>query len=594
MYLAYQPIATTIKHDTEQLYLPLGVGMLLLYAALMRILRDSRKLRARAAEKEHLALHDPLTELANRSLFKTRVEQALNRRRRGLNAFAVAFVDLDDFKAVNDSMGHSAGDELLVEVAQRLRQSVRVGDTVARLGGDEFAILLADTTNAADVAEVAERIVRSLQTPVSILGQDVAAQGSVGIVMASGEEAADDLLQHADVAMYTAKAAGKDRYEFFQPQMHAAVLERLQLEADLRQAIQRQEFSIFYQPILELQTGRIAAAEALIRWRHPERGLLGPQAFIAVAEATGLIVPIGELVLETACRQACRWQRQYPSEPPLSISVNISAQQLKDPRLLGSVSRILKESELDPGCLILEITETVWVERSQARLIGVLQELKGLGVRLAMDDFGTGFSSLSYLEYLPIDILKIDKCFVDGINKGSEGSALAAALVKVGEALHLKTVAEGIEQAAQAGQLRALGCSMGQGFLFAQPMTASSMDRLLRRASTGERWLSGELQLGLDVASSARRTALGHGLRVLRGEMVELTLRRRDDGAESWWNRGSYREEVLRALREDDSVRLDGDEVRVCVLADRKGAQRIQSALPDWVIELCSEGGAAL
>src|SRR5919108_5736527 len=371
--------------------------------------RDISERKALEEQLAHQAFHDSLTKLANRALLKDRVDHALARAARRGRPLAVMLLDLDGFKAVNDSLGHEAGDELLVTVATRLLECVRPTDTAARLGGDEFAVLIEDLASPGDFAVVAQRVLDSLQAPFHLHGKDVFVRGSIGIAMCGGgENTSDELLRNADVAMYMAKAEGKNRFELFNPSMHSAMLERLDIEADLRRAVERGEFVLHYQPTVVLQTGRIAGIEALVRWQHPDRGLMAPADFIAIAEETGLIVPIGEWVLHEACRQTRQWHVEHPKEPPLKISVKLSARQLAQENVVRVVERVLAETGLDPSTLTLEITESA-VMNDHVTTIVRLNQLKALGVRIAVDDFGTGYSSLSYLRRFPIDVLKIDR-----------------------------------------------------------------------------------------------------------------------------------------------------------------------------------------
>ena len=363
------------------------------------------------AQLAHQAFHDPLTDLANRTLIRDRVEHTLDRRTAHDRPVAVLFVDIDDFKTVNDSLGHSAGDALLVELSQRIRGCLRAGDTAARLGGDEFAILLEETQDAEGVAE---RIGIALTEPFVLDMKEVFVTASVGISISEvGQGGADELLRNADAAMYSAKSRGKARSVVFQPDMHIRALQRLDLEAELRRAIEREEFRLHYQPLVEAGSGRIAGLEALLRWAHPERGLVGPNEFIAIAEDTGLIRPIGRWVLEQAAHQAREWQVRYPDQR-LHMSVNLSAPELAAHGLPTELRRVLAESGVDPSTLVLEMTERVLMSDTETTMER-LQLLRDLGVRLSVDDFGTGFSSLSYLHTFPIDALKIAKPFLDGI-----------------------------------------------------------------------------------------------------------------------------------------------------------------------------------
>jgi diguanylate cyclase (GGDEF)-like protein/PAS domain S-box-containing protein len=427
----------------------------------------------------HQAFHDGLTGLANRTLFTERVEQALARI--GPTDVAVLFVDLDDFKHVNDSLGHAAGDQLLVAAARRLKSCLRPTDTAARFGGDEFAVLLERVANREAAAAVAARVIDSLHQPFGLQGHTIPIKASVGVAVGRrGVDDADGLLRNADVAMYAAKAGGKDRYELFRPDMHADMLQRLELEAELRHAADRGELVLHYQPIVELSSGRITKVEALVRWQHPTKGLLSPAAFVPLAEDQGMIGAIGEWVLIEACRQARCWQDRFQGVPPLSMHVNLSGRQLQQPGLIAEVAQALEACALEPGLLTLEITETVLMADTDT-VSQRLHDLKQLGIFMAIDDFGTGYSSLSYLRRFPIDMLKIDKAFVDGIGKGREDAALAHAIINLSHTLQLHTIAEGIELPEQAASLAALGCDDGQGYHFARPLTAEAMTELLER-----------------------------------------------------------------------------------------------------------------
>jgi diguanylate cyclase (GGDEF)-like protein/PAS domain S-box-containing protein len=442
--------------------------------------RDVSDRKELEAQLVHQAFHDGLTGLANRTLFAERVEHALARP--GQEDLAVLFIDLDDFKHVNDSLGHAAGDQLLIAAARRLQGCLRPTDTAARLGGDEFAVLLERVADPDSASAVAGRVLDTLHKPFGLNGRTIPIKASLGVATGRpGADEVEELLRNADVAMYAAKAGGKDRFELFHPDMHEDMLQRLELEAELRHAAGRDQLVLHYQPIVELVSGRITRVEALVRWDHPTRGLLPPAAFIPLAEEQGLIGPIGAWVLLQSCLQARRWQDQFPDAPPLSIHVNLSGRQLEERALVGEVVHALELSRLSPRLLTLEITESVLVTDIEA-MSARLRELKGLGVLLAIDDFGTGYSSLSYLRRFPIDMLKIDKAFVDGIGQGREDTALAHAIVKLSHTLQLHAVAEGIEQAEQAAHLAALGCQDGQGYLFARPLVASAMTELLARS----------------------------------------------------------------------------------------------------------------
>ena len=450
--------------------------------------RDVTERTVLEAQLTRQAFHDALTGLPNRALFTDRVSHALKRRGRQHRGVVVLFVDLDDFKAINDSLGHQAGDRLLQEVGERLRTTVRPGDTVARLGGDEFAFLLEDVSDPADAEEVADRVAISLGAPLAVGGVEVALRASVGIAVAEDSDTAADLLRDADTAMYTAKARGGGSHERFVPAMREAAISRFELGTDLRRAIDRQEFVLHYQPVVDLRLGRILGFEALVRWQHPTRGLLSPAGFIPAAEATGLIVPIGRWVLEEACRQAHAWQLATLTEPPLTMSANLSARELREPGLIEGVADILERTGVDPATIVLEITETSMVEDADGA-IATLRALKALGVRLAIDDFGTGYSSLSYLRRLPVDVLKLDRSFVVPSGRGDRESALVDAVFRLGRSLGLVTIAEGIEDAEQRDRLISLGCRVGQGYLFARPMAEPAALEFLRtygKAPVGE------------------------------------------------------------------------------------------------------------
>jgi diguanylate cyclase (GGDEF)-like protein/PAS domain S-box-containing protein len=447
--------------------------------------RDVTERKRLEDELAHQAFHDSLTNLANQALFRDRVEHALARVRTGSFHVAVLFLDLDNFKTVNDSLGHPAGDELLVGVTKRLQSCLRAADTAARLGGDEFAVLIEDTTRAGDAIALAVRILAALHAPFSLAGHDVVVGASIGIAHDGPGIEADQLLRNADLAMYTAKTHGKSRYEVYAPEMHATAVERLALETELRRAISRDELRLQYQPIVTLSTSEIRGFEALVRWEHPTRGLLSPDRFIPLAEECGLIDEIGRWVLEHACAQARTWQLAHPERPLLSISVNLSPRQLRDEGIVDLVAKVLQETGLPPAALTLEITETAMMHDAETALVR-LTALRALGVRLAVDDFGTGYSSLSHLQRFPIDELKIDRSFVQGIDQGPEESSLARAIVRLARTLRMDAVAEGIENPAQLDILRSLGCENGQGFHLCRPADASVIDALLAPAAETE------------------------------------------------------------------------------------------------------------
>ena len=441
--------------------------------------RDVTERNALEAQLAHQAFHDSLTGLANRALFRDRLSHALVRATRSMQSVAILFLDLDDFKAVNDSLGHEAGDALLVGVAARLGECVRASDTVARLGGDEFAILIEEGTSE-EVDKIADRVLEVLGAPLMVQGHEVFVRGSVGIATAAPDSAsAEDLLRDADAAMYHAKRSGGARAERFEPGLHAAALERLALATDLRRALERNEFEVHYQPIVDLQTEMIRGVEALVRWHHPERGMLSPLTFIPLAEETGLIGALGIWVLREACRQVRAWQCLQPAgEARLNVSVNLSAWQFHQADLVDQVASAIADADLDPGSVTLEITEGLLLQDGQS-VMDRLNALKALGINLALDDFGTGYSSLSYLRRFPIDVLKIDKSFVDGMTNGAEQAALVRTIVALSESLQLRTVAEGIEEQHQMEHLRSLGCDRGQGYLWAKPLPAESLAELL-------------------------------------------------------------------------------------------------------------------
>ncbi len=441
--------------------------------------RDITERRALEEQLVHQAFHDPLTGLANRALFGDRVAHALSRRHRDRRPLIVMFTDLDDFKTINDSLGHEAGDLVLVEVAERLRSAIRPGDTVARLGGDEFAFLLEDVVDKGDGEAVAERIIATLTNPIRVATSEVVVSASIGIAVGGdSRDDAGDLLRDADVAMYTAKRRHRGGFVAYEPTMHAAAVARLELEGDLRRAIDEHEFVVHYQPIVVLGDGRITGFEALVRWQHPRRGLVPPSDFIPAAEATGLIVPIGRWVLREACAQAQQWLAAFPDDQKLTMSVNLSVRELQEPGLVEHVEDVLRATGLPPANLVLEITETSMVEDAEETL-ATLHALRKLGVRLAIDDFGTGYSSLSYLRRLPVDVLKLDRSLVASSGEVQRDAALVEAVFRLGHDLGLQTIVEGVEEPEQRSRLVALGCELGQGFLFARPMDAAAATEAL-------------------------------------------------------------------------------------------------------------------
>jgi diguanylate cyclase (GGDEF)-like protein/PAS domain S-box-containing protein len=440
---------------------------------------DVTERRAFERELTDLALNDRLTSLPNRTLFQDRVSRALARRHRHQGSVAALLVDLDNFKLINDSLGHQTGDELLIVVAERLRGCLRVDDTLARMGGDELGILIEDAANEAEVVAVAERLLQALRAPFHIGKQELFTSASIGIALggASGGQAAG-LLRDADLALYQAKARGKARWALFDPGLNDVAHERLELETALRTAIERDELWVAYQPIVDLATGAIQEVEALLRWRHPTLGEISPSRFIPVAEQSDLIGQIGNWVLRAACHQAARWQAEAPTRTPVTVSVNLSGRQLQDPGVVEMVAQALAETGLDGSLLKLELTESVVMQFAEES-IDVLRRLKTLGVQLAIDDFGTGYSSLAYLKRFPVDVLKIDRSFVDGIGKDMRDAAIIQGIIALAGSLGLKVTAEGVETAEQAICLKRLGCNLAQGYYYAKPLPTAEVDSLL-------------------------------------------------------------------------------------------------------------------
>jgi diguanylate cyclase (GGDEF)-like protein/PAS domain S-box-containing protein len=440
---------------------------------------DITERKALEAELEHRAFHDELTGLPNRALLRDRIGQALMLARRQPGGVALLFLDIDNFKVINDSLGHAEGDKLLVQLATRLKSCVRETDTISRFGGDEFAILLASVTGIEDAIDVAERIEQALQRPFAIAGRDLLVTSSIGIVLSlDGDDTPDDLLRQADVAMYRAKTGGRNRFAVFDAHMHAAAVHRLELEEDLRAAIDREELRAYFQPKMSLVTGEVVGLEALVRWEHPTRGLISPADFIPLAEETGLILPLGEWMLREACRRCREWSALYRGPEPFAISVNLSARQFQQPDLVTRVERLLRETGLDPQLLAFEITETVVMDDAEST-VERLRTLKALGVRLAIDDFGTGYSSLAYLKRFPIDVLKIDRSFINGLGSSREDTAIVGATVNLAHALDLLVVAEGVETPQQLNLLRNFGCDRAQGYFFSAPLPPEAIPALL-------------------------------------------------------------------------------------------------------------------
>jgi diguanylate cyclase (GGDEF)-like protein len=446
--------------------------------AIANVLANAVERRRTEERTQHEALHDALTGLPNRSLFLDRLQHALSVAARRRTAIAVLFLDLDQFKLVNDSLGHAAGDELLAAVAPQIEQALRPGDTVARFGGDEFAVLAEDVGDERGAIRIAERIAEALARPLILREREHFVSASIGISIGAGTEEPEALIRDADSALYRAKEHGRGGYEIFDEAMRSRVIEHMQTENDLRRALQRGELLLHYQPVVRLNDGSIASMEALLRWDHPERGLIGPLAFIPVAEETRLIVPIGRWVIEQACRQAAAWQELHPDSAPVGVAVNLSAGQLADPELIPHIEGLISANGIEPSTLWLELTEsavlddTAYVERT----LGALQRL---GVRLVLDDFGVGFSSLGYLKRLPLWMVKLDRTFVENVTDSAYDAAIVRAVSDMAETIGIGVVAEGVETDEQVRVARDLGCGYAQGFHFAEPVPASYAERLL-------------------------------------------------------------------------------------------------------------------
>ncbi len=457
--------------------------------------------RKRAEERlAHQAFHDSLTDLPNRSLFLDRLQRSVAVSRRHLDfKFAVLFLDVDEFKVFNDSLGHTAGDSLLVQIANRLSAGLRGSDTVsrprigedtelfagestlARPGGDEFTVLIEELHDPSDAIRVAERIQQRLATPFHFNDQEIVLSVSIGIAFSNGGGTeAPDLLRDAEIAMYRAKSGGKARCEVFDHAMHAGAIKRLQLETDLRKAIELNQFCVYYQPVVSLRTGRIVGFETLSRWQRPE-GLVMPGEFISVADETGIILAINRQLLRDACLQLRSWQTLFPCDPPLSVNVNIAPKQFAQPELAAEIGKTLQETGLNPSCLNLEITETIAMADADRSAV-VLSEFKALGVRLDIDDFGTGYSSLSRLQRFPVDALKIDRSFTSRLDTDAETAEIVRIIVMLAHGLHLKVVAEGVETEAQAAFLKEIGCELAQGYLYSKPVPVETIEELLSRA----------------------------------------------------------------------------------------------------------------
>ena len=428
----------------------------------------------------HQATHDALTGLPNRTNFSNLLTDSIEiAQKRNKFDFAVLFLDLDRFKVINDSLGHVMGDKLLVAIAERIKACVRPHDVVSRFGGDEFTVLLKRINNVEEAVEVAERLQCKLAVPFTLNGFEVFTSSSIGITFADNDQRKpEDFLRDADTAMYRAKVLGKARYEVFDCAMHVRNINLLKVENDLRRAIERNEFQVYYQPIVRLETEEVCEFEALLRWNHPEHGLVAPNEFIPVAEESGLIVPIGKWILEESCRQIAQWQKDFPAHNNLAVSVNLSAKQLMHPDLTGQVNEFMEKNDLSPRCLKLEVTETTVMENADLAF-EILSELCALGIHISSDDFGTGYSSLSYLHRFPFECLKIDRSFVGKMDKDAKSEEIVRSIITLAQNLHLDVVAEGIETESQLKLLRMLGCRAGQGYLFSKPVNAEFAERLL-------------------------------------------------------------------------------------------------------------------
>jgi diguanylate cyclase (GGDEF)-like protein/PAS domain S-box-containing protein len=502
------PVEVRVEHGIDSSVLEIVGSNLIDDPAVKGLALNFRDISERKALEEQLrqlAFHDPLTLLANRNLFRDRVQHSLAMARRGQLQVAVMFLDLDNFKNINDSFGHDAGDRLLQAVAQRLVTTLRSSDTVARLGGDEFAVLIEGVSIAAEVERTAAALVEALEQPFLLSATEVRVSASIGVAMSSPHAGAESLLSKADIAMYHAKSSGKNRFVAFRPQMQELLLERVRLEADLARALENEEIYLVYQPIVDLATRSLLGVEALVRWRHPELGVLSPSQFIQVAEECGQIVKLGCWVLSKACRDVRAWRGAIAGGEGLRVSVNISGRHLQHGGLVRDVGRALEESGLEASNLVIELTESTIMHDTDANL-GRLRDLKALGVRLAIDDFGTGYSSLSYLHRFPIDILKIDHSFVSRLTNTDNGPELARAVITLSETLGLDTVAEGIEYEPQVAELLALGCVAGQGFLFSKPCSLEELTRSEFVAKRDTLW-SSEVE-GEDLSPTGRFEAL--------------------------------------------------------------------------------------
>jgi len=448
--------------------------------AIANVLANAIERRSAEQRTQHEALHDPLTGLPNRNLFLDRLQHALSVAARRGTSISVLFLDLDQFKVVNDSLGHAAGDELLAAVAPRIEGALRPGDTVARFGGDEFAVLAEDVGNEHGATRIAERIAEALARPFILREREHFVSASIGISIGEGTEAPEALIRDADSALYRAKEHGRGGYEIFDEVMRSRVIEHMQIENDLRRAIQHEELELHYQPVVKLGDGSVVAMEALLRWNHPDRGLVGPLAFIPVAEESRLIVPIGRWVIEQACRQAALWQQLKPDSAPVSVAINLSARQIADPDLLSHLEGSIRANRIDPSTVWLELTESTLLDETSL-VERTLEALKGLGVRLVLDDFGVGFSSLGYLKRLPLSMIKLDRSFVENLADSSHDAAIVRAVSEMAVTMDIGVVAEGVETEDQVLMASALGCGYAQGFHFAEPVPAEHIEPLLER-----------------------------------------------------------------------------------------------------------------
>jgi diguanylate cyclase (GGDEF)-like protein/PAS domain S-box-containing protein len=454
-------------------------------AGMIGVSTDISERKALEAELERRASHDPLTGLPNRHTLVDRLGQALLRTKRGKEGrkVGVLFMDLDGFKTINDSLGHEAGDRLLVTVAERLRKRLRPEDVLARFGGDEFAVLLEEVADASETIRVAQRIAESLREPFTVNDHQVNLSTSVGIALGSAHTKDDPegMLRNADAAMYKAKEQGLGCYAVFDPAMQTRAQERLELEAELRRALEQGEFVLYYQPEVSLYNGSMVGLEALLRWQHPERGLLKPSAFVPLAEETDVIAPIGRWVLEEACRQAKRWEEEHPLASPMTMEVNLSSKQLRRRELARTVEEALTRAGVEAHTLALDITETVLIGASEHNA-QALEALKKMGIRLSLDDFGTGYSSLSYLKRLPVDRVKVDRSFVKGLGGNATDTAVVRMIIELCHTLGVEVLAEGVETSEQAALLKDMGCDVGQGYYFARPLRSEELAEQLPEA----------------------------------------------------------------------------------------------------------------